>query len=104
MNGNVPSVRCRRRCIALSFVWKDTKKWLTFLSSVLGTGEFYNQPSYLSSMHCLSIQHWSGMGEKVLWQKLVEEQALCVLSMCLVAKGWYRSYNELILAENTAIN
>ena len=31
---NGPPVRCRRRCIALSFVWKDTKKQLTFLSPV----------------------------------------------------------------------
>jgi len=87
---NVLPVRCRRRCIALSFVWKDTKKRPAFLSPwyniayalyrLLGTGGISYQ----------SVSRLSGMGEKALWQNLVVELALCVLPMCLEAKGRIR--------------
>ena len=35
----------------------------------------------------LSVR-WSGTGWKALWQNLVVALALCVLPMCLTAKGW----------------
>jgi len=45
---------------------------------LLGTRGYFNQ-----SVLCMS-----GTGEKALWQNLVEALALCVLPMCLAAKGW----------------
>jgi hypothetical protein len=54
---NVPPVRCRRRCIALSFVWKDTKNRPAFLSSwhgiayalyrLLGNGGFIKETTII---------------------------------------------------------
>ena len=41
-----------------------------FYDRLLGTGGLYSQSAYLSSLHRLSVQGWSGTGEKALWQNL----------------------------------
>jgi hypothetical protein len=48
-----------------------------------------SQSIYLSSLNSFSFHCWSGTGEKALWQNLDVAYALCVLPMCLEAKGWY---------------
>jgi len=57
------------------------------LCRILVAGGFYSQSVYLSWLLCLSVHRWSGKDEKALWQGLAVALALCVLSMCLAAKG-----------------
>ncbi|OFZ25813.1 MAG: hypothetical protein A2437_00175 [Bacteroidetes bacterium RIFOXYC2_FULL_40_12] len=54
-----------------------------FYDCVLGTGGFYSQSEYLTSLYYFSFQRWSGTGEKALWQNLDLALARGALAMCL---------------------